>query len=176
MNFTQWIAYLQEQPLYAVLIVLALCVIAFVLIRYVVARWFVQLAGRSTNKYDDILMKHMKPYRVAWLAPLIVVHLTAGFFPEYQEIISKVALFLILWLSALTLVSILNAINIIYESRPNYKGVSIASYLDIGKIIILAVAVILSVTLITDKSPTVLLTGLGAMAAVLLLIFQNTIL
>lgn len=176
MNFTQWIAYLQEQSLYAVLIVLALCVFTFVLIRYVVARWFVRLAGRSANKYDDVLMKHMKPYRVAWLAPLIVIHLTAGFFHEYQDIISKVALFLILWLSALTLVSILNAINVIYESRPNYKGVSIAGYLDIGKIAILAVAVILSVTLITDKSPTVLLTGLGAMTAVLLLIFQNTIL
>ena len=56
MNFTQWIAYLQEQSLYAVLIVLALCVFTFVLIRYVVARWFVRLAGSSANKYDDVLM------------------------------------------------------------------------------------------------------------------------
>jgi len=176
MNFTQWIETLQTQPLYASFVVLGLSVIAFVIFRYLVARWFMGMARRSANKYDDILMKYMRPYRVAWLAPLIVIHLAAGLFPEYQVVISKVALFLILWLSAITLVSILNAINVIYESRPNYKGVSIAGYLDIGKILVMAVALILSITLITDKSPTVLLTSLGAMAAVLLLIFQGTIL
>jgi miniconductance mechanosensitive channel len=41
---------------------------------------------------------------------------------------------------------------------------------------VVLVAVILSVTLITDESPWVLLTGLGALTAVLLLIFQGTLL
>ena len=121
-------------------------------------------------------MNYLRPYRLAWLAPLIVIYLTAMLFLAAQTIVVKVTLFLILWLSVITLVSLLNAINEIYESRKNYKGVSIAGYLDIGKIFLVLVGMILSVTLFTDKSPLALLTGLGAMAAMLLLIFQNTIL
>jgi miniconductance mechanosensitive channel len=76
----------------------------------------------------------------------------------------------------ITISALLNAINEIYESRPSYNGVSIQGYLDIVKIVIVVVGLILSTTLMTDESPIVLLTGLGAIAAVLMLIFQNTIL
>jgi miniconductance mechanosensitive channel len=76
----------------------------------------------------------------------------------------------------LVVISLLNAINEIYESRPGFNGVSIESYLDIVKIILMLVAIILSISIFTGESPVVLLTGLGALMAVLLLIFQSTIL
>jgi len=76
----------------------------------------------------------------------------------------------------LTLISLLNAVNEIYESSKNFNGVSIQGYLDIAKILFVLSAVILSVAVITGESPWVLITGLGALTAVLLLIFQNTIL
>ncbi len=176
MDLETLILTLQEQWLYAALAVIILGTIAFVLFRFFVARWVMRLSERSSNQYDDILMHYLKPYRMAWLAPLIVITITSPLFPDYAKIISKVALFLITWLSAITLIGLLTAINNIYESRPNYKGVSIAGYLDVGKMLFLAIAIILSITLVTDKSPIALLTGLGAMAAVLLLIFQSTIL
>jgi len=104
------------------------------------------------------------------------VYAASSLFPEQQIIISKASLLLILWILTITLISLLNAVNIIYESRKSYKGVSIAGYLDIAKILFLFVAIILSITIFTNKSPLALLTGLGAVAAVLMLIFQNTIL
>lgn len=70
----------------------------------------------------------------------------------------------------------LSAVNLIYESRATYTGVSIQGYLDIGKLVLLAVGTILSVSLISGQSPVLLLSGLGAIAAVLLLIFHDTIL
>ncbi|MHB8933001.1 MAG: mechanosensitive ion channel family protein [Bellilinea sp.] len=157
-------------------VVLLLSVIAFILFRYGIARLFMSLAARSSSKYDDILVRHLKPFRMAWLAPLVVVYIMAFLFPSAQEMISKIALFLILWVSMLTIAALLTAINQIYESRPNYNGVSIQGYLDIAKLLFLLVGIILSITLITGQSPVVLLTGLGAIAAVLLLIFQTTIL
>lgn len=157
-------------------VVLLLSVIAFILFRYGIARLFMSLAARSSSKYDDILVRHLKPFRMAWLAPLVVVYIMAFLFPSAQEMISKIALFLILWVSMITIAALLTAINQIYESRPNYNGVSIQGYLDIAKLLFLLVGIILSITLITGQSPVVLLTGLGAIAAVLLLIFQTTIL
>lgn len=176
MTITEYFATLQNDLPMAVWIVLFLCVIAFFLFRFGIARLIINLASRSATKYDDILVRHLKPFRMAWLAPLIVLYLLAFIFPSAQEILIKVALFFILWVSVATIVGLLSAINQIYESRPTYNGVSIQGYLDIAKLLFVLVGIILSITLLTGKSPIVLLTGLGAIAAVLMLIFQNTIL
>jgi miniconductance mechanosensitive channel len=70
----------------------------------------------------------------------------------------------------------LDAVNQVYEAMPQFSGVSIQGYLDIVKIVVILVGIILSISLFTDKSPLVLLAGMGALMAVLLLIFRDTIL
>lgn len=176
MQVQQFVTNLQSNPVYALLLVSLLTALALVFARLVVAKWLMGLANRSANQSDDVLVRYLKPKRIAWLAPLAVVYAASTLFPEQQIIISKASLLLILWILTITLISLINAVNIIYESRKSYKGVSIAGYLDIAKILFLFVAIILSITIFTNKSPLALLTGLGAVAAVLMLIFQNTIL
>jgi miniconductance mechanosensitive channel len=160
----------------ALTFVTLLAVGAFVLARYVLARWFVGFTGRTATQVDDLLVRYLRPARVAWLAPLLVVFALSYLFADAQSAVSRVMLALILWIVAITLISILSAINAIYEGRADYSGVSIAGYLDIAKLVVLFVAIILTVALVTGRSPTALLTGLGAVAAVLMLIFQDTIL
>ena len=176
MDTPRWVEILQGNLPLAASVVAAVSIILFVFARYGIARWLTSLASHTSSKYDDILVRNVRPSRVAWLAPLIVVYTNAYLFSDYEVWVEKAALFLILWLSVLTLTSTLNAVNEIYEARKNYNGVSIQSYLDITKILLVLVGLILSVTLLTGESPVVLLTGLGAIAAVLLLIFQSTIL
>jgi miniconductance mechanosensitive channel len=176
MNTAEFIDQLQNNLTMAVGAVLLLGTVLFLLFRYGIAHALMNLAARSSTKNDDILVRNLKPSRMAWLAPLVVIYISAFLFPAYQDIVVKAALFLILWLSVITLAGLLTAINEIYESRPNYNGVSIQGYLDIARLVIVLVGIILSITLLTGESPVVLLTGLGAVAAVLMLIFQNTIL
>jgi miniconductance mechanosensitive channel len=83
---------------------------------------------------------------------------------------------MILWVSLITVNSLITAINEIYESRASFTGVSIQGYLEIAKILVVLVGAILSISLITEESPMALLTGLGALTAILLLIFRDTIL
>ncbi len=156
--------------------VFLLSLLLFLFTRFGIARGIVSLAARSASKIDDILVRNLQPARIAWMAPLALIYTLAILFPGYEKLIQKASLFIILWLSVFTLSGLLNAINELYENRPNYRGVSIQSYLDIAKILFVLVAIVLSVTLLTGESPVVLLTGLGALTAVLLLIFQNTIL
>ncbi|MGI6375303.1 MAG: mechanosensitive ion channel family protein [Anaerolineae bacterium] len=176
MDLTQWLETLPENPSLALAVVAGLSVAAFVLARYGLARWVVRLTARSATQADDVLVNHLRPYRLAWLAPLLALYATARLLPAQQAFIGKAALFLILWIVALTLFALLSAINTLYERRSGYRGVSIAGYLDIAKLLILMVALVLSVSLLTGRSPIALLTGLGAVAAVLMLVFQNTIL
>jgi miniconductance mechanosensitive channel len=144
--------------------------------RNIIARGLIYLASRTKTKVDDILVKYIKPLRLALLVPFLFVYFFAYLLPDLQHYIEIGAMFVILWISIVSLTGLLNAINEIYESRPNYNGVSIQGYLDISKIIFLLLGAILSFSLFSGESPIVLLTGLGALTAVLLLIFQNTIL
>jgi len=170
---SEWVA---GNPELAITGLIALCFVAFLFTRQVVARGIIYLTARSLNKKDDILVSHLKPFRMAWFAPLSIIYASSPLFPEIQLILSKTSLFLILWLGLITIHAVLNAVNDLYEKSSNYNGVSIQSYLDLAKIFFIFVAIILSITLFTGQSPWVLLTGLGALTAVLLLIFQNTIL
>ena len=176
MNITTTFEPLKDTPLLAMLAFLLISLAAYLLFRFLMAHWLTGLAKRSANTFDDILIKHLRPKLLSWVAPLVVIYISARYFPGQQILISKVSLFIILWIAAITLASLLHAVNIMYEKRKNYSGVSIAGYLDIGKLLVILMAIILSITIITDKSPVVLLTSLGAVAAILILIFQNTIL
>ena len=168
--------FIEQNPEWSLVIVLAASFLMYLLGRLIIGRVLVYLAGRTATKVDDMIVQHLHPYRVAWIAPLILIYVFAYLVPEYQVFVEKAALFLILWVGALTINALLNAINEIYESSPSYSGVPIQGYLDLIKLLILAVALILSVSLVTGESPVVLLTGIGAATAVLLLVFRDTIL
>lgn len=163
-------------PTLAFPVIVIVCVLAFLFTHQILARGIIYLSKRSTTKVDDILVGHLKPFRLAWFAPITIMYASAPLFPEYQKLITTITLFLLLWLGLVTAVAILNAANDLYEKSKNYNGVSIQSYLDLAKIFFILVAVIFSVSIFSGQSPWVLLTGLGALTAVLLLIFQNTIL
>lgn len=168
--------WIEQNQILALIIVFILSVVGFFIARFLIARALVWLAKRTQTQYDDIAVRHLRPFRVAWLVPVIIVYFFAPWFPDYQVVVEQVTLFLIIWLTVRTLIALLSASNDIYESSPWFSGVSIQSYLDVGKILLFIVGVILSISLFTGKSPLVLMTGLGAAMAILLLIFRDTIL
>ena len=77
---------------------------------------------------------------------------------------------------ALALGALLDIINVMYRRRADAHVHPIKGYLQVIKIVVYAIATILIIATLIDRSPLILLSGLGAMAAVLLLIFQDTIL
>ncbi len=76
----------------------------------------------------------------------------------------------------LILDSFLNALNEIYSTLPTSRERPIKSYVQSIKIIIYFIGVIVIISVIIGKSPTKLLASLGAIAAILILIFKDTIL
>ncbi|MGA9533633.1 MAG: mechanosensitive ion channel domain-containing protein [Anaerolineales bacterium] len=176
MDITALQLWIEQNPAIALLVVLALSVSAFLIARELLARGLTAISSRTETKVDDILVHHLRPFRVAWLAPLTILYAFAYLVPAYQSVVETASLFLIVWITAITLIAFLGALNEIYESSAGFKGESIQGYLDILKILVVVGAVILSISTLTGKPPTALLAGLGALTAVLLLIFQETIL
>jgi miniconductance mechanosensitive channel len=176
MDIFQLQNWIQANPSLSTVGAIVLVIILYGISRIIFGRGLIYLTQRTKNKYDDIIMQRVRPYRVAWFVPFIILYAFAYLAGEQQAIVQKVALFFMLWLTALSLNGLLDALNQIYESGPAFTGVSIQGYLDIVKILILVVGIILSVSLFTGESPILLLSGLGALTAVLMFIFHDTIL
>lgn len=160
---------------------LVLSVIVFLIARFLIARGLMYIAGRTANKFDDILVDRLRPYRFAWLAPLLAVYFSVPLLaeaadPALIDAIQRIVLFLIVWLVVITINSLFNALNTIYEASSLYRGEPIQGYLDLLKIVFVLAAIIISISLFTGQSVLVLLGGLGAVMAVLLLIFRDTLL
>lgn len=157
-------------------VMVIMSVVMFLIARYFVARGLTYLVKRTENKYDDILMEKLRPFRFAWIAPLLVIYYFADLLPESAGFIRQAMLLVILWLVVITINSLLNAVNAIYEASALYRGESIQGYLDLGKIVLIMGGIILTGSLFTGKSPAVLLSGLAALMALLLLVFRDTVL
>ena len=157
-------------------VALVLNAVALLIARNFIARGLVYLADRSKTKVDDILVKYMRPYRFAWLAPLLLTYYLATWVPAWTGPLQALMLIGILWLVVITFIGLFSAVNVIYEDSAAYHGVSIQSYLDLGKLLTIVVGVILTASQITGRSPVVLLSGLGAITAILVLVFHDTLL
>ena len=175
-NIATWLNLSSLSGSVQLLIAVAASVLAFLIARGLVARGLVYLAGRTKTQVDDMLVKYMKPYRFAWIAPFLVLYAFTPLLPAGSELIKHILLFFILWISLITLNSLLDAVNAIYEASKLYNGESIQGYLDLAKVFLVVVGLILTGSLFTGQSPLVLLSGVGAMMALVLLIFRDTLL
>lgn len=70
----------------------------------------------------------------------------------------------------------LDLVNDVYQSRERKIDRPIKSYIQLIKIILYVITALLMIASLTDRSPLILLSGLGAIAAVLILVFQDTLL
>lgn len=177
MDFAQLMDVIKSNAWYAAGLVLGLCLLSYLVVQFILVRLGRHLVKRTATRADDIIVKHLHLKRLALIAPLLVILASASLFPPAADkVIVAISALVITWLIALSLVSLFKGINTAYESRPSYNGVSIKGFMDILKLVAVLVAVIITVSILVDQSPLVLLAGLGAVAAVLMLIFQNTIL
>ena len=110
-----------------------------------------------------------------WLTPIIQSN-ELLFTEPLKRLIQKALLITIIVLIVLLVSSILNVVNSLYKlSSSIAKQRPIKSYIDVLKIIVWIVASVFIAATIIESSPTTVLTGLGALSAVLLLVFRDSI-
>lgn len=129
---------------------------------------------------DETLANSTVIARLANVIPALVLSAGIVFVPEVPEvlvaIIQNVANAFVILTVALAINGALTVVNTIYERRPDSHLKPIKGYIQVIKILIYAVTAILIIATLIDRSPVILLSGLGAMAAVLMLVFQDTLL
>lgn len=139
-----------------------------------------KIVHKTKSKWDDILVERGLFNRLAHIAPVLVLYYAVPFiFPEANIITALIQRFFISYMIAVVLMmlsSLLAAVNTIYSTYKISKNRPIKGYLQIVRVFISIFGIILIVTTILDKSALGLLSGIGALSAVLMLVFKDSIL
>lgn len=133
-------------------------------------------AAKSKSRWGDILRKNRVFERIIRIAPAAVIHAFAPVFPAYRVWIQRIAFSYIVFIFLLSIDKFLDVINDIYSNFEVSRSKPIKGYLQVIKIVLYIIGIIIIIGVLIDRSPWLLLSGIGAATAVLLLIFQNSLL
>jgi len=167
-------------PAAGLAVLLAAAIAINLIVKHIVVRAVRAVARRSSASWDDALVAHNVFGRLVQLLPVLIVFVGTPLVPELPEagvqFIRNVAMGYMVLMLTLTLTAVLSAANTIYESLPVAKERPLKGFVQLVQIVIWVVGGVLIVSALLDRSPLLLLSGLGAMTAILLLVFKDTIL
>ncbi|WP_292070093.1 mechanosensitive ion channel family protein [Brevundimonas sp. UBA7534] len=174
---------LAEYPVAETLIGLCLLLLAAFVADFVVRRVLIRLLLKLIDRggrtdMDDLL----KPVvgTLARIAPAIVIHQGIAAVPHLAPVVVKltqnVANAFAIVVVVMALAASMDVVNTLYSRSPRGHRRVIKGYLQVLKIVFYAIGSILVIATLIDRSPLLLLSGLGALAAVLMLVFKDTIL
>lgn len=172
----------ENAPLRGLVGTLTLVLVAFVIYqvaRVGVVRFVQKMVARTDNRWDNALLDRRVFHRLSVVVPFVIVQMgAASAIPDegLAHIVSRVAAAAVAIVVARAVSAFLSAINDIYEASEVAEGPPIRGYLQVVSIVVWILAVTFTVAALVDRSPWGLLSGIGAISAVLLLIFKDTIL
>lgn len=165
---------------FGILIILLIAILSDILAKQVILGILRRIVKKTQTTWDDIIFEKKVFNRLSHLAPALVLWYFSDFVLEghaaLANFLQAVLSIYMIFIALRVINSLFNAFQTIYETLPISKVRPIKGYIQVALIIFYSVGIILILAIILGKSPAVLLTGLGALAAVLLLVFKDTIL
>lgn len=138
------------------------------------------IADRSKATWDDHLVNNRVFRALAHIVPLAFMEYLLSIvfyeFPKWMGFWEKFIYVLMIFAIIVTATRILNAIRDIIQEIPKFRDKPIQSYVQVAKIIAVGVLIIMMLSIITNRTPVFFLTSLGAMTAIVVLVFKDTIL
>lgn len=184
--------FIENSTVFVLIILLAF--LSDKLTKGILVRVIGKIVKSSKNKFDDIFFQRRVFQRLAHIAPALVINATIVFLIDpgtlaegetagsvfsaanIVNVIRACSKLYIVLIAALVADSMITSFHDIYITLPVSKGRNIKGYVQLVKILVYIIAVLISVSIITNKPISGLLTGVGAFAAVLILVFRDTIL
>ena len=191
--FQEWGASPQQADIFRIILVISLIVIGSFIANLITKKIIIKIVEfvikKSKNEYDDVFIKKNVFNHLSHIVPALIIYFAIpAAFPQetenadmYLKFIQGIkALTNIYMIIAVLIVmnSFLNALNDVYEIIAEKKRItiSIKQYIQVVKIIFIIVTVILVAAVLFGKKPGAIFAGLGAMTAVLMLIFKDSLL
>ena len=167
-------------PGVGLLALLAGAVIIDLIVKRVLVATVRAFAKRSRISWDDALVTHNVFGRLAQVVPALIVFAGVPRVPGLPEggaqVLRNVATGYMVLMLTLVLIAMLSAASTIYAASPLAKARPLKGFVQLVQIVVWILGGVLIVATVLDRSPLLLLSGFGAMTAILLLVFKDTIL
>ena len=166
--------------LLAVSLVVLLAYVADLIAKRVLLATISKIARGTSIQWDDTLLNNKVFDRIAHLAPAIAVyfgiHLIPALSPTFVQWIEQAALAAMIVIAVFAVGALISAANDIYSASRLADGRPIKGYVQVARLIVYFLGSIVAIATLTGRSPLLFLSGIGAMTAVLLFVFRDTIL
>jgi len=167
-------------PVAGLLVLLVAAIVADLIVKRILVASVRVMATRSGSTWDDALVEYNVFGRLAQVVPALIIFVSVPFvagLPEgIVQLVRNVSLGYMVLMLTLALTSTLSAANKIYSETPVAKDRPLKGFVQLLQIVIWIFGSVMIVAAVLDRSPLLLLSGFGAMTAILLLIFKDTIL
>ncbi len=172
----------QREPAQHILVIAAIIIVACIadcLCRRIIVPIIQKLRAKTPTQWDDYLLNDAVLNDACHLIPPIVLYVLLPFaFPEEPAILSFIlklcGVYIIIGMIKLVY-AFVNSLHAISYEHKKLKNHSMKGVFQMIKLIVVCVGIILIIAILADKDPLKILTGLGASAAILMLVFKDTI-
>jgi len=159
-----------------IFLVIGLSILAYFITKKVVIKVLTHYINNNKITWDNIILEKRVFHKLSHIVPAIIIYYFASIFPDFQHIIQKGASTYIIIVGVMVIDSLLNAMNDIYRTYEISKVKPIRGYIQVIKIFVFVIGGIVVIANLMGESPFILLSGIGALSAVLMLVFKDSLL
>lgn len=163
-----------------VLIVIFLSWLSNLIAKAVILNIVTRIVRKTTSTWDDIFLEQKVFNHLSHLAPVLVIWFMAGWalkaYPLWLIFVHKLTYIYIIIVATVIVNSFIEAWHQIYNTLPISRHRHIKGYVQLLKVIFIFISILIVISVLFKKDIGSIVTGLGAMTAVLILVFRDTIL
>jgi miniconductance mechanosensitive channel len=168
------------EPVIELTMLLLVAITVHVIIRVWIIRLLHKLDERTESEWYASFLKHKLPQRALFMVPLVIFYngliLIPSIHEEFTDFILRITAATMILVGARVLDALLSSVHTIYLMLPRANKTPIKSYIQLGKVLIYVLAGFFIISSLADKSPWFFISGLGAITAILMLVFRDTLL
>ncbi len=185
LNFFEKIGLSQEisgflETLTYSLIISSIALIIWFISKRILQSFFNKISRNTKSKFDDFLLKNKIPATLSYFPPILLLYFSlADILEVYPEILVSIQVFLEVLGAFIVIIFIrrlLNSIKDYLKTLRNFKDKPIDSYIQVIMIFVWFIGIMVIFSVLSGKDISTFLATLGALSAVILLIFKDTIL
>lgn len=154
--------------------------VVYLIARYTIKRTLVVFIKRSSNNFDDILLKNKVISRVSYFVPSFIISKFVPFalisFPSAVLVVQKTVDVYVIFVGVIVLSAFISSLYDFYTSLDDTKGKPVKGFAQVLKLIVYVIGGLLILASLMDKNVGSIILGLGTLSAVLMLVFKDPIL
>ncbi|MHA0856779.1 mechanosensitive ion channel family protein [Paenibacillus sp. CMAA1364] len=170
----QMVTYLSN--IIMIVVIAGICIVANYITKKIVLKIIVRMITNNKYTWDKVILEKKVFHKLSHIVPAFIIYHFGSVFPAYQYWIEKGAVTYMTIVSISIVSSLLNAFDDIYRSYAVSKVKPIKGYIQVVKIFMYIIGTIIVISNLIGQNPAILLSGLGALSAVFMLVFKDSIL